>query len=72
MVYFDDILIFIKDQDQAYVNAVWWVLEELRKNRLFTSLKKCRFYKNKVRFLGYVVSAQEIRIEEKKIKVVNN
>ena len=57
IVYFDDIFIYTKNPDQAYINAVWWVLKELRKNNLFAKLKKCRFHKDKVRFLGYIVSA---------------
>ena len=72
IVYLDDILIYTEDPGQAHVNAVRWVLKELRKNGLFANLKKCRFYKDKVRFLGYVVSAQEVRIEEERIDAVKN
>ena len=72
IVYFNDILIYTKDPDQAHVNAVWWVLEELRKNGLFANLKKCRFHKNEVCFLGYIVSAQGVKIEEERIDAVKN
>ena len=57
IVYLDNILIYTKDTRQAHINAVWWVLELLRKNGLFANLKKCRFYQNEVRFLEYVISA---------------
>ena len=67
IVYFDDIFIYTEDPGQSHVDAVWWVFEELRKNGLFANLKKCRFHKDKVRFLGYVVSAQGVKIEEEKI-----
>ena len=60
IVYLDNILIYTEDVGQAYVNAVWWVLEELRKHGLFANLKKCQFHKNEVRFLGYVVSTQRV------------
>ena len=72
IVYLNDIFIYTKDPGQAYVNAVCWILEELRKNGLFTNLKKCRLHKDKVRFLGYVVSAQRVRMEEEKIDIVKN
>ena len=72
IVYLYDILIYIEDQGQAHVDIVWCVLEELRKNRFFTKLKKCCFHKDKVCFLGYVVSAQRVQIEEEKINVVKN
>ena len=72
IVYLNDILIHTKDLSQAHVNAIWWVLEELRKNGLFANFKRCRFYKDKVCFLEYVVSAQGVKIEEERINTVKN
>ena len=72
MLYLDDILIYTEDAGQAYVNAVCWVLEELRKHSLFANLKKCRFYKDEVRFQRYIVSAQGVQIEDKRIEAVRN
>ena len=72
IVYLNDIFIYIKDKGHDYVKVVWWVLDFLRKNSLFTNLKKCRFYHNKIHFLKYIVSAQEVQIEDKRIKVVGN
>ena len=51
IVYLDDIFIYTKDPRQAYVNAIWWVLEELRKHGIFVNLKKCQFHRDKVCFL---------------------
>ena len=67
IVYLNDIFIYTKDSCQAYVNAIWWVLEKLRKYGLFAKFKKCQFCKDKVCFLRYVVSAKEYkwRIKEK-------
>ena len=48
IVYLDDILIYTEDQGQGHVEAVQWVLDLLRKNALFTNLKKCRFHKDEV------------------------
>ena len=72
IVYLDVILVYTKDQGQSHVEAVRWVLDILWKNGLFANLKKCRFHKDKVRFLGYVVSSQNIRMEEEKIKAIRN
>ena len=52
VVYLDDILIYIKDPGQSHVEAVRWVLDQLRKHFFFASLKKCQFYQDEVRFLG--------------------
>ena len=35
IVYLDDILIYIKNQNQGHIEAVWWVLDILRNNGLF-------------------------------------
>ena len=70
IVYLNDILIYTKDTGKGHVEAVQWVLGELWKYGLFTNLKKCRFYQEEVCFLGYVVSSQEIRIEEERIDAV--
>ena len=70
--YLNDIFIYTEDKGQAHVDAVRWVLKKLRKNGLFPNLKKCCFHKDEIRFLGYVVLAQRIRIEEKKLDAVKN
>ena len=72
IVYLDDIFIYTEDQGQGHMEAIRWVLEILRKNDLFANLKKCRFHKDKVRFLGYVVSSQGIRMEDERIEIVRN
>ena len=72
IVYLDDILIYTKDPVQGHVEAVRWVLDILRKYDLYANLRKCWFHKDEVRFLGYVVSAQGVRIEDKQIEVVKN
>ena len=72
IVYLDDILIYTEDKGQGYVEAVRWVLDLLRKNGLFANLKKCRFHQNEVCFLRYVMSAQGVRMEDKRIEAVRN
>ena len=67
IVYLDIIVIYIKDSEKAHVEAVQWVLEVLRKYGFCANLKKCRFHKNEVRFLGFVVSRDGIRMEEERI-----
>ena len=44
IVYLNHILIYTENAGQGYVEAVRWVLGELRKYGLFTNLKKCRFH----------------------------
>ena len=70
IVYLDDILIYTEDPGQAHIKAVRWVLENLRKHGPFANLKKCRFHQDEVRFLGYVVFAQGVQMEDERIKAV--
>ncbi len=72
VVYLDDILIYAKDLGQPHVKAVRWVLEQLWKYGLYANLKKCWFHEDEVQFLGFVVLAQGIRMEEKRIEAVRN
>ena len=72
IVYLDDIFIYTKDLGQGYVETVRWVLDVLQRHRLFANLKKCRFHKDEVRFLGYIVSAQGVRMEDERIEAVKN
>ncbi|KAH9780584.1 Endonuclease [Citrus sinensis] len=43
-----------------------YVLDVLRKEKLFANLKKCTFCTDKLVFLGFVVSAQSIQVDEEK------
>ena len=72
IIYLDDIFIYTKDPGQAHADAVWWVLEILRKYGQLANLKKCRFYQDEVRFLGFIVCFKWIHMEEEKIEAVKN
>ena len=70
IVYLDDILIYIKHLGQPHVEAVRWILDQLRKYSLFTNLKKYCFHQDEIHFLGYVVSFKGISMEVKIIEVI--
>ena len=44
----------------------------MRKYLLYAKLKKCRFYQNKIQFLGYIISLQKICIKDKQIWAICN
>jgi hypothetical protein len=69
VVYFDDILVYSKSLDE-HVDYLHCVLAVLRKEKLNANLKKCSFCLDKVVFLGYVVSAKGIAVDEEKVKAV--
>ncbi|KAK1601928.1 hypothetical protein QYE76_027033 [Lolium multiflorum] len=55
VVYFDDILIYSRNESDHTIH-IRHVLQVLRDNQLYGNLEKCTFCKDKVIFLGYVVS----------------
>jgi len=63
VVYFDDILIYSRNPVN-HMDHVRKVLEVLRENKLFINLKKCSFMMDQLAFLGFVVSADGIRVDE--------
>lgn len=63
VVYFDDILIYSKSIDD-HIEHFKQVLDALRIEKLYAKLKKCTFYMDRVIFLGYVVSANGIELDQ--------
>ncbi|KAI2644119.1 Transposon Tf2-9 polyprotein [Labeo rohita] len=68
-VYLDDILIFSSSL-QEHVQHVRRVLQRLLENGLFVKAEKCDFHAQSVPFLGYIVSAEGMRMDPEKIKAV--
>jgi len=56
VVYFDDILIYNNNLDE-HINHFHYVLDVLRKEKLYANMKKCSFCMSKIVLFGYVVSA---------------
>lgn len=68
-VYLDDILIFSRSLTE-HTSHVRKVLQRLLENQLFVKAEKCEFHRNSVSFLGYVVSAGTVEMDQQKIKAV--
>ena len=41
IIYLNNILIYIENLDQSYIEAIHWILDQLQKYFLFANLKKC-------------------------------
>lgn len=71
VVYFDDILIYSINIDE-HVEHLNLVFDVLRKEELFTNLKKCTFCTYKLVFLSFVINAKGIDIDDEKVKVIQD
>ncbi|XP_013624627.1 PREDICTED: uncharacterized protein LOC106330753 [Brassica oleracea var. oleracea] len=71
VVYFDDILIYSNNFEDHKL-LLKSVLEVFRKERLFANLGKCSFGTDHMVFLGFVVGADGIRVDEEKFKAIRD
>ena len=71
LVYMDDILIFSKSAAE-HAEHVRLVLQKLREHALYAKHSKCEFGKRDVAFLGHVVSADGLKVDPKKVAVVQD
>jgi hypothetical protein len=71
VVYFDDILIYSKSLDE-HIEHIRYVLVVLREQKLYANLEKCTFCIDKVVFLGFVVSGQDVEVDEENIKAIRD
>ncbi|XP_056851761.1 uncharacterized protein LOC130500850 [Raphanus sativus] len=69
VVYFDDILVYSKSLEEHIVH-LRNVLDVLRKEKLFANLKKCTFCTDNLVFLGFVVSADGVKVDQEKVKAI--
>jgi len=71
VIHLDDILIYLNNL-QEHKNHIKEVLHGLKANKLYISLEKFFFHQEWVEFLGYVLSPEDLQINNKKIKVIQD
>ncbi|XP_020243129.1 uncharacterized protein LOC109821350 [Asparagus officinalis] len=70
-VYFDDILIY-SQSETAHLDHLREVLIVLQENKLYINLKKCNFMTGSLVFLGFVVCAEGIHVDEEKVCAIRD
>ena len=71
VVYFDDILVYSRGEEE-HSQHLHEVLSVLAQEQLYGNFEKCHFFSPQVKFLGYVVSANGIQVDEEKIKAIRD
>jgi hypothetical protein len=69
-VYIDDIIIF-SNSFEEHIKHLEQVFTSLNEAQLTIKLKKCKFGKNEVKFLGHLVSHQSVKPDPEKVAAVN-
>ncbi|MBW0572610.1 hypothetical protein O181_112325, partial [Austropuccinia psidii MF-1] len=71
MVYLDDIMVFSKSEEE-HVTHVSTVRFRLRANNLFAKASKGLFHVSSVDYLGYVVSSEQLKMDQAKVQRILN
>ncbi|KAH9264967.1 hypothetical protein BASA83_011479 [Batrachochytrium salamandrivorans] len=71
LVYLDDIVIY-SDNMSDHIVQVQNVLRVLQDNGLYCKAEKCHFYKSEIKYLGYIISADGLRMDPSKISAVQS
>jgi RNase H-like domain found in reverse transcriptase/Reverse transcriptase (RNA-dependent DNA polymerase)/Aspartyl protease len=69
VVYLDDILIYSSSETE-HVEHVRQVLQVLRESKLYAKISKCEFMRDRVEYVGHIVSAEGVSVDPKKIASV--
>ncbi|MBW0551074.1 hypothetical protein O181_090789 [Austropuccinia psidii MF-1] len=71
VVYLDCIIFFSKSEEE-HVTHVFTVLSRLRANNVFAKASKCLFHVFSVKYLGYVVSSEGLKMCQAKVQQILN
>ncbi|XP_071708258.1 uncharacterized protein [Rutidosis leptorrhynchoides] len=71
VVYFDDILVYSADVTQ-HVAHLRELFDVLHTQQLYANGAKCHFLTKEVTFLGYVISSDGIRMDDRKIEAITS
>ena len=69
IVFIDDFLIYLKDEDQ-HAEHLRIVLQTLKDQRLYAKFKKCEFWLDNLIFLGHIINRDGISVDTQKIKEI--
>ena len=71
LVFLDDILIYSKNEEE-HEDHLRMTLQLLREHKFYAKLRKCDFYKDKIHYLGHIISGEGISVDPEKIEAIMN
>src|ERR1700739_1311011 len=69
IVFLDDVLIYSQTKAE-HAQHLRTVLQVLRDKKLYAKLSKCEFFSTEIGFLGHVINADGIKMEQSKVDAV--
>ena len=67
LVFVDDILIYSKNEEE-HEEHLRMELQWLREHKLYEKLSKCDFYKDKIHYLGHIISEEGTTVDPENIE----
>ena len=71
LVFLDGILIYSKNEED-HEEHFRLTLQLLREHKLYAKLIKCDFYKDRIHYLGHIISVEGIYVDPEKIETIMN
>jgi hypothetical protein len=71
VAYLDDVLIYSRTEKEHHEH-VQAVLQEFRKHKLYAKKSKCEFFRPEVKFLGFIVGAEGVKVDPEKVEAVRS
>ena len=71
LVLLDGILIYSKNEEE-HEEHQRLTLQLLREHKLYAKMRKCDFYKDRIHYLGHIISDEGIFVDPEKIEAIIN
>ena len=71
LVFLDDILVYSKNEEE-HEKHLRLTLQVLREHQLYAKLSKCDFYRDRIQYLGHIISEEGISVDPEKIEAITN
>ena len=69
LVFLDDILIYSRNEEE-HEDHLRLTLQLLRENQLYENMSKCEFYRDRIQYLGHIISEEGISVDPEKIEAI--
>ena len=71
LVFLDGILIYYKNEEE-HEEHLRLTLQLLKEHQMYSKLSKCDFYRDRIQFLGHIISENGIYVDPDTIEAIKN
>ena len=72
VLFFLDVILVYSKNEEEHEEHLRLTLQLLREHQLYAKLSKCDFYRDRIQYLGHIISEQGISMDPKNIKAIMN